>query len=300
MAAVLGGLGAAIIWAVGSVGASRAARGLGPMQTLAWVMLIGFVLVGVILPFSAPASPSAGALVWLVLGGAGNVGGLLLMYRALRIGQMGVVMPIVTTEGGIAAAIAIAAGQSVGALRGAALTATVIGVAMTAISPRPAVAASTMPAAPVSGGPRAVADPSGHDDRRAAAWASLGAVAFGVGLYATARAGAVLPAAWAVMPPRVVGVVAVTVPLALSRRLSRPHGCLRWLLLSGVCEVGGFFAYTLAARHGIAVAAVLATLTGAFGTAIGRLLFGERLRATQLAGVAVTFLAVATLSSLSA
>ena len=300
MAAVLGGLGAAIIWAVGSVGASRAARGLGPMQTLAWVMLIGFVLVGVILPFSAPASPSAGALVWLVLGGAGNVGGLLLMYRALRIGQMGVVMPIVTTEGGIAAAIAIAAGQSVGALRGAALTATVIGVAMTAISRRPAVAASTLPTAPVSGGPRAVADPSGHDDRRAAAWASLGAVAFGVGLYATARAGAVLPAAWAVMPPRVVGVVAVTLPLALSRRLSRPHGCLRWLLLSGVCEVGGFFAYTLAARHGIAVAAVLATLTGAFGTAIGRLLFGERLRATQLAGVAVTFLAVATLSSLSA
>jgi drug/metabolite transporter (DMT)-like permease len=300
MAAVLGGLGAAIIWAVGSVGASRAARGLGPMLTLAWVMLIGFVLVGVILPFSPSASPSAEALVWLVLGGAGNVGGLLLMYRALRIGQLGVVMPIVTTEGGIAAAIAIAAGQSVSTPRGAALAATVIGVAMTAISRRPAPAAGSAPAAPVTGGPRAVGAPSGHDDRRAAAWASLGAVAFGIGLYATARAGAVLPVAWAVMPPRVVGVVAVTLPLALSGKLSRPHGCVRWLALSGVCEVGGFFAYTLAARHGIAVAAVLATLTGAFGTAFGRLLFGERLRATQLAGVAVTFAAVATLSSLSA
>jgi drug/metabolite transporter (DMT)-like permease len=306
MAAVLGGLGAAIIWSVGSVGASRAARGLGPMLTLAWVMLIGFVIVGVILPFSPSASPSVGALVWLVLGGAGNVGGLLLMYRALRIGQMGVVMPIVTTEGGIAAAIAIAAGQSVSTPRGAALTATVIGVAMTAISRRPATAAAgtapavSVSAVPVSGGPRAVGDPSGHDDRQAAAWASLGAVAFGIGLYATARAGAVLPASWAVMPPRVVGVVAVTLPLACSGRLRRPHGYVGWLLLSGVCEVGGFFAYTLAARHGIAVAAVLATLTGAFGTAFGRLLFGERLRATQLAGVAVTFAAVATLSSLSA
>jgi drug/metabolite transporter (DMT)-like permease len=110
----------------------------------------------------------------------------------------------------------------------------------------------------------------------------------------------VLPATWAVMPPRVVGVVAVTLPLALSRRLRRPRGCVRWLALSGVCEVGGFFAYTLGARHGIAVAAVLATLTGAFGTAIGRLLFSERLGATQLAGVAVTFVAVATLSLLSA
>jgi drug/metabolite transporter (DMT)-like permease len=273
------------------------------MLTLAWVMLIGFVLVGVMLPFSPSASPSAEALVWLVLGGAGNVGGLLLMYRALRLGQMGVVMPIVTTEGGIAAAIAIAAGQSVSTPRAAALTATVIGVAMTAISRRPAAAAAGTTAAvsavPVSAGPRAVGDPSGRHDRRAAAWASLGAVAFGIGLYATARAGAVLPATWAVMPPRVVGVVAVTLPLACSGRLSRPHGYVGWLLLSGVCEVGGFFAYTLAARHGIAVAAVLATLTGAFGTAFGRLLFGERLRATQLAGVAVSFAAVATLSALS-
>jgi uncharacterized membrane protein len=269
------------------------------MLTLAWVMLIGFVLVGVILPFAPSASPSPSALVWLTLSGAGNVGGLLLMYRALRIGQMGVVMPIVTTEGGIAAVLAIAAGQSVSGARGAALVATVVGVAMTAISRRPAAALSA-PAAPASGGPRAVGNPSGHGDRRAAAWASVGAVAFGIGLYATARAGDVLPAAWAVMPPRAIGVVAVTLPLALSRRLARPHGCVRWLLLSGVCEVGGFFAYTLAARHGIAVAAVLATLTGAFGTAMGRLLFGERLRATQLAGVAVTFVGVAALIALSA
>ena len=58
MAAVLGGLGAAIIWAAGSVGASHAARGLGPMLTLAWVMLIGLVFTG-----AAPAVLGTATLV---------------------------------------------------------------------------------------------------------------------------------------------------------------------------------------------------------------------------------------------
>jgi drug/metabolite transporter (DMT)-like permease len=299
MAAVLGGLGAAIIWAAGSVGASQAARGLGPMLTLAWVMLIGLVFTALLLPFSGTAPVSLTALVWLVLAGAGNVGGLLLMYRALRLGRMGVVMPIVTTEGGIAAAIAIAAGQSVSAIRGIALAATVVGVVMTGISRRPVGAPEAIPL-PASGGSDAVANPTGHGDRRATGWAAVGALAFGAGLYGTGRAGAVLPAAWAVMPPRVIGVAAVTLPLVLSGRLRNPRGCWRWLILSGLGEVGGFLAYTAGARHGIAVAAVLATLTGAFGTALGRVLYGERLQGSQLAGVAVLLASVAVLSAQSA
>ena len=298
MAAVFGGLSAALIWAIGSLGASRAARGLGPVHTLAWVMLIGLAVMGLILPFSRGASLSGPAIVWLVLGGAGNVGGLLLMYRALTIGQMGVVMPIVATEGGIAAVIAIAAGQPVGAIRGAALATTVLGAVMIAIAPRRASTPAAL-APPGTGGPHAAAHPTGHGDRRAAAWASVGALLFGVGLYATGRAGAVLPAAWAVLPPRIVGVAVVTLPLALSGRLTRPRGYGGWLLLSGICEVMGFLAYALGARHGIAVAAVLATLTGAFGAAIGRLVFGERLGATQLTGILVSFGGVATLSALS-
>ena len=64
-------------------------------------------------------------------------------------------------------------------------------------------------------------------------------------------------------------------------------------------EVAGFFSYALGAKHGIAVAAVMATLTGAFGALIGRLLYGERLRAAQLVGVALIMAGVATVSALS-
>jgi hypothetical protein len=44
-------------------------------------------------------------------------------------------------------------------------------------------------------------------------------VSFGASLYATARIGRTLPIVWAVLPGRLVGVVAVAAPLALTGRL---------------------------------------------------------------------------------
>jgi drug/metabolite transporter (DMT)-like permease len=318
MAAVLGGLGAALIWSVGVVFTSRVSRTVGPMLTLAWVMLIGLVVLSATLPFSGSAHISARSALWLVLGGAGNVVGLLILYHALRIGQMGVIMPIVSTEGGIAAVLAIVAGQPVGALRGVALTVTVVGVMLTGLGRRPAeleaaaaapdaAAGALMPREEEPSGWRqrvvtaegVIPPPRGHRDRRAAAWAVLGALSFGVSLWGTGRAGAVLPAAWAIMPPRVIGVLAVTLPLAARRQLNIPRSTVPLLLAAGVLEVAGFFSYALGAKHGIAVAAVMATLTGAFGALIGRLLYGERLRTVQLVGVVLIMAGVATVSALS-
>ena len=70
-----------------------------------------------------------------------------------------------------------------------------------------------------------------------------------------------------------------------------------WLVLvvAGICEVAGFFAYATGARHGIAVTAVLATLDGRDGRRIRRLFFGERLQSTQVLGIALTFAGVAAL-----
>jgi drug/metabolite transporter (DMT)-like permease len=298
VAAVLGGLGAAVIWAVGSAFASRAARALGSTQTLAWVMLVGMVLLGLVLPWTRSPHISGVTILWLALGGAGNVAGLLLMYHALRIGQMGVVMPIVTTEGGIAALISILAGEAVSTVVAIALAVTVAGVIMTAVARRPT--APARPAPEIADRPAAVATPQGHGDRRASVWASVGAVSFGISLFATGRASGLLPAAWAVLPPRAIGVIAVSIPLALRRRLRLARGTWHLLLSAGVCEVAGFLAYATGARHGIAVAAVLATLTGAIGASFGRVFFGERLQLTQVLGIVVTFAGLAMLTGFTA
>ncbi len=306
MAAVLGGLGAALIWSLGTAFASQAARALGPFLTLAWVMLIGLIGLGLVLPWSGIPHVSLQASLWLVLGGAGNIGGLLILYHALRIGQMGVVMPIVSIEGGIAALLSIIGGQPVSAIAGTALAGTVLGVIMTAIARRPSAddAPAEHPSVlarqrKVMGGTAAVRAPRGHTDRRAAAWSLLGALSMGISLFATGRAGALLPVAWAVLPPRLIGVLTITLPLALRRELRLTTGTAHLLVIAGLCELGGFFAFAAGSRHGLAQAAVLATLTGAISVGFGRLLFGERLRATQLVGVAIIFAGVATLTAVT-
>jgi len=72
------------------------------------------------------------------------------------------------------------------------------------------------------------------------------------------------------------------------------------VIASGVGEVLGFVSYTAAARHGIAIAAVLGSQFAALATLAGYVLFKERLGRVQLIGVAVVLIGVASLSALRA
>jgi len=277
--AVLGGLGAAFFWAGALLTASRATRLIGPPAVLAWVMLTGFVVVvPAALASGIPDGLGAREVGWLVLAGAGNVVGLLFNYAALRVGMVSLVAPISSTEGAIAALIAVAAGETLGAGVGLTLVVIAAGVALAAVVPTG----------------------SSGDPRRTVVLAGLAAVCFGVGLYATARVSEELPLLWAVLPARVVGVAALTVPLALTRRLTLTRAALPLVVASGLCEVGGFAAYALGSRHGIAVAAVLASQFAAVAAVAAYLLFHERLTRLQLAGVVAILAGVATLTALQA
>ena len=72
------------------------------------------------------------------------------------------------------------------------------------------------------------------------------------------------------------------------------------MLVSGVCEVAGFALFAFGARHGIAVAAVLASLFAAIAAVAAHVLFRERLARTQVAGVVLIVVAVAALSGVEA
>ena len=115
MWAILGGLGAATCWAVTTLTAARASRLIGSYATLAWVMLTGLLVVGpFVLAEGRPPELDGGAAGWLVVAGAGNVAGLLITYTALQIGKVGVIAPIESSEGAVAAVIATLAGESLG------------------------------------------------------------------------------------------------------------------------------------------------------------------------------------------
>jgi drug/metabolite transporter (DMT)-like permease len=266
------------MFSVGTLCSSRSSRMIGAFSVVAWVMLVGLVinLVGVAVAGS-PGPLSGSTTGWLVVAGAGNVGGLALAYTALSHGKVGLVAPIVSTEGALAAVTAVIAGEPLGAVSAVLLAVIVGGVLLAAAAPE---------RLPVEGERKVLA----------VTLATFAAVAFGASLYATGHLSGRLPVAWVLLPPRLLGVIAVTVPLALTRRLRLTRKALPLVVVTGFTEVIGFVSYTVGARHGVAVAAVLVSQFAAISGVAAYVLFGERLTRLQTAGVGVIVVGVAALS----
>lgn len=283
MIAILGGLGAAAAWALSTLCSSRSSRLIEPVSVVAWMMLVGLVITVPAAALSGvPARLGPGSGAWLAAAGVGNVVGLVLTYRALRIGQVALVAPLVSTEGAVAAVIALVAGEPLAA--GVAFTLAVI------------VAGVWMASAPDR---NRTADPASHPTA-AIVLAIAAALSFGASLYTTARAGAELPVSWVVLSARAIGVVALALPLALTGRLELTRPAVPLVVASGLCEVLGFYAYTTGSRHDIAVASVLASQVGGLAALGGYFAFGERLTRKRTLGVCTMLAGVAVLSALRA
>jgi uncharacterized membrane protein len=285
MIAIVGGLGAAAAWAVSMLTASRATRLIGPSSVLAWVLLTGLCIV---LPWAAsegvPDGLDSSSATWLLLAGAGNVVGLLCSYSAMRVGKVALIAPIVSTEGAIAALLAVLTGEDVAEGAAVALAAIAVGIALAAV--------------PRDEGVGVV--PDAGSSWRVPALALAAACSFGVSIYATGRASASLPIAWAVLPPRVIGVLVVFVPLAVSARLVLTRRAVPFVVVSGIAEVVGFASYAVGSRDSVAVAAVLASQFAAIAAVAAYILFRERLGRLQLVGVVTIVVGVTVLTWLQA
>jgi drug/metabolite transporter (DMT)-like permease len=279
MVAIVGGLGAALAFASSTLCSSRSSRLIGAGPVLAWVTIVGLVVTAPAALLAGRPELAATDVGWLGLAGVGNATGLLLSYRALRSGKVGIVAPIVSAEGAIAALIAIAAGQPL-----AAATAGVLAI----------IAAGVLLAGAARG------EDAAAPRVAPALLAAAAAVSFGASLYATARIGRTLPIVWAVLPARLVGVTAIAAPLALTRRLHLTRRALPLVVAAGLAEVLGFALYALGARHDVAISAVLASLFGAIAAVLARMLFAERLAASQMLGVGTIAAGVAALSVVQA
>jgi drug/metabolite transporter (DMT)-like permease len=281
--AIVGGLGAALVFATVTLCNSRSSRMIGPAQLLAWVMLIGLVITAPIaFGRGIPDGLDADAGAWMAVAGIGNVAGLLFAYSALRIGKVGIVAPVVSTQGAIAALIAIIAGESVGADVAILLAVIAVGIWLAAVAPD---------------GEAAGREPPPHD-KLALTYSIAAAVAIGWSLYAIGRVSIALPVAWALLPSRAIGVLVVTLPLVLRSGLRMTREALPLVAVAGVFEVAGFALFALGARHGIAVAAVLSSQFAAIAAIAAYLLFRERLTPVQVAGVAVIVVGVGILSGI--
>ena len=314
MIAIVGGLGAAICWAVATLCSSRSSRMIGPMSVLAWVMIFGFV---VSVP---PTLASAGALatmsgtqiLGLVVNGVSYTAGLLLAYQALVIGRVSIVTPILSTEGGIAALASVVLGEALGIPTAIVLAVIGVGVALASIDRRADAAAEAM-APSVAGDPFGLADivpaPTAPEPgarprharedpaatRRSVLLAIAAAVAFSIGLATSVRLGDV-PISWILLVSRLVGVLLIALPLAARGRLRISRRALPLVVVSGVLEALGSALYVTGAQVSPAAAAVLSSQFAAIAALSAFVLFGERLGRVQAVGIVIVGIGVTALA----
>jgi drug/metabolite transporter (DMT)-like permease len=277
--ALLGGFLAAVCFAVSSLCASAATRAVGPAITLAGIMAIGLILVvppELLLADAGQLSLSTVGLLAVI--GISNVAGLRIEYLALRRGKVGVVVAVISTDGAVAALIAVLFGLHLAAHTALLLLLISVGVVFAAATP----------------------DPPDREDSgqglRSGVLALGAALLFGVNLYVTGHVGSTVSVLWVLLPARLVGTAVVAVPLA-ARGVSLPRGkVLALLATAGVAEVLGIISYTLGARHELAVAAVIVSQFAALTTVGAYFFFGERLNRAQIAGLVTVAVGVGLLA----
>lgn len=278
MIGILGGLTAALCWGLSTVVASRSTRILGSQQALAYVMLLGLVALLVAAPVAGlPTQAGPRSYAWAVLAGAGSTAGLSMMYRALRLGKVGVVAPIASTEGALAALFAVALGERL--TTGVVVCLLVVAFGVVVVTMRGSTADIHL---------------------RPSLYAFIAACFFGVNLVASAHAGDALGVVWTILIARIVGFAGICAPLLLRGALPLPGRAWWMVVFSATAEVMGFVAYLIGSHHGVAIPAVLGSQFAAVATIGSFLAFGERINRRQLAGAAVIVAGVSALAALQA
>jgi drug/metabolite transporter (DMT)-like permease len=300
-----------------TLASSRSSRMIGSRIVLAWIMIIGTVIgipFGLAVGIPSALAPEAYAL--LLIAGLSYAAGLYTAYKALTIGKVSIVAPIIATEGAVAALIAVALGDPLAAGAGIVLAVIVAGVVLSSLEPaRPDVLAGDIEiAADALDGPASVApvdvvpgvrpaiDEVAADTgntRRAVVLSVVAACIFGVGLVATGKAAEQVPPIWVAIAVRLVGLVVVAIPVVLQRRLVLTRAALPLVLIAGAGEIVGSTLSAWGAADNIAIAAVLGSQFAAIAAVFAYLLFGERLSRTQVAGVALIVVGVTVLAAIS-
>ena len=278
---ILFGLMTAVFFAAGTLASSRLVRMIGPLSAISGMMLVGLVIITPMIFISGvPEKLNATNAMWLIVGGLGNLSGLLLAYAAFRIGKVGVVAPILCTEGAIAATISGLAGESIAPIVIFLLLVIVGGVVLAAIAPDPVPVENEQPL-------------------KAALIATTGAIIFGIGLFATGNISGELPLEWILLPARIVTLICIAIPLLVLRKFRRTRPAAPLILLAGLAEIFGYAAYTSGAAQSVAITAVLASLFAPISAVAAYLLFREQLGRQQVIAVVVIVTGVVTLTLVS-
>ena len=272
MTALLG-LATAVSWAFSNLYTHRLSRLALPRA----VVMAGIIAVAVacLAPAALVADRlegpwTAAGLGWPVAAGVFGVAALFLLVRALGVGSLSVVAPIIALEGGIAVILAVIIGERPSPLQLVLMTVAVVGAALVSMEPGRRTAAGALPAALSA-------------FFFAAAWVSIGM--------------SELPALTTVAVTRGTSLL-LLLPLVLlaGRAVIPPRSSIRPLLACGILDAVGYVTFAFATALGsVAIASVAAAQWTTVAAIIGITILRERLRAVQYVGIVLTIAAVTAL-----
>ena len=281
MLALLLALAAAVSWGVSALTGAHMSRGMNPFRALAWNMGLGMLMLLPFVAVSLSQLPQGSEWLWLLATGVATVLAFLCDYEGVRYGPVGLIGAIASTEGAVAALLAIAFGERPSPLLLIAIPVLTAGLLMVMLP-------SELTHVHASNWPRAVT------------FASLAALFFGIGVYAAGQIASQLPVVWAIVPARAIGTVALVIPLAATARMALPKALLPWALVTSVCDLLGFAFFGLAARGSIVIAAIVSGQFGVLAVIFAAVRLHEHLTRRQALGVAFVGLGIAMVAGASA
>jgi len=268
---------AAVLYGAADFIGGLASRKTATVIVVLFSQLAGFAVLLCIVPFM-DSHPLAIDLWRGVVGGGLGAVGIVLLYRALAIGRMGIVSPVTAV---IAATIPVLFGLTIGERPG---TLAWCGIGL-------AIGAVVLVSAP---------DPSEERARRATLGmpvgvptAILSGMTLGFFLIVLAKVQPI-SGLYPLLSARIASVAALTV-VAFAQRvpLRVARAAIPAIVLAGTLDMGANALYVLAAHHGlIAIVAVLTSLYPASTVALAAVVLHERLAPTQWVGVVLALVGV--------
>ncbi len=271
LAVVVFGLASALSWGAGDFSGGLATKRAPVFGVLAIGHATGLLLLIVLALVWGESLPAAIDLGWGLIAGLAGAVGLASLYRALAVGQMGMVAPV-------SAVLTAALPALFGALtEGMPGTLKLVGFALALVG------IWLVAGTGAAGG-----------SRSGLGLAVLAGCAFGIFFILMHRAGA-NAIFWPLVAAR-IGSLGLVLPIALGRRQFRPlvPQLLVPVLLSGALDVAGNAFFVLAGQAGrLDVAAILASLYPASTVLLAAALLGERVVRVQVLGIVAALAAIA-------
>lgn len=277
MLAALLALCSSLAWGTSNYLAGVETRTRSVWQVTAWSQIAAALAAAVGLAAATQPPPAGRDALLLILTGVATAAGLVMFYKALAIGTMSVVAPVIAAQVLLPVTAGILLGERPGLHAYVGMAVTIAGVAL------------------ISRAPQRGKHPA--HARRAVLLAALTALAWGFMLLIYGTTGQQSPV-WAVFSTRVASAVVLAGYLLLTGRgLSLRGQNVPVLAAIGLLLAAANFLFIIATGMGyLSVISILGSLSPVVVTAYAQLLLHERLAPRQWAAFAAVFVGIALLS----